>query len=215
MRAPLLFAIACLSSAPLWCQTQPAPAAQQTHSSALGFSYSVPADWSVVDAAPTLPVVQQEVTKTAASDDEKKGIACAQIVLTAKHGDPASVVVVVALPFDCFGQQLTEKDLQGFAEGASEGLKNSFDIADPVYGAYMLGTHSMWIERAQGTVKGHPELKYTVETACSILKKGAACWMAMASDDQALKTFEHGAVTLDGESPVALVPADAFTKKPS
>jgi hypothetical protein len=38
--------------------------------------------------------------------------------------------------------------------------------------------------------------------------------MAVAADDAALKTFEHGAVTLDDEPPVALVPATAFDKKP-
>jgi hypothetical protein len=53
-----------------------------------------------------------------------------------------------------------------------------------------------------------------VETVCSILKKGAVCWMAIAADDAALQSFEHGAVTLDSEVPAPLVPADAFVKKP-
>jgi hypothetical protein len=39
--------------------------------------------------------------------------------------------------------------------------------------------------------------------------------MAIAADDAALQSFEYGAVTLDGEVPVSLVPADAFVKKPS
>jgi hypothetical protein len=39
--------------------------------------------------------------------------------------------------------------------------------------------------------------------------------MTMAADETALRTFEHGAVTLDGEAPIALVPATAFDKKPS
>jgi hypothetical protein len=38
--------------------------------------------------------------------------------------------------------------------------------------------------------------------------------MAMMADDGATKTFENGAVTLDGEAPAALVPADAFANKP-
>jgi len=65
----------------------------------------------------------------------------------------------------------------------------------------------MWVERARGVLKDHPEVTYTVETVCSVLRKGAVCWMAMAKDDAALETFEHGAVSLDGEAPAALVPA--------
>jgi hypothetical protein len=34
--------------------------------------------------------------------------------------------------------------------------------------------------------------------------------MTMAADDGSLSVFEHGAVTLDGEPPVALVPSTAF-----
>jgi len=218
MKALYCAALFVLSSAPLLAQAPAAgPAAtpaSQTHSSAIGFSYSIPADWEVVDTKPSLPVVQQQVTKDATTDEEKKGIACEEIALTARHGTPASVIVAVALPFDCFGQVMTEKDLPGFAAGASEGLKKSFEISDPVYGAYSLGTHSVWIERATGALIGHPEVKYTVETVCSVLKKGAVCWMSITADADALQTFEHGAVTLDGEAPAALVPAEAFQKKP-
>jgi hypothetical protein len=39
--------------------------------------------------------------------------------------------------------------------------------------------------------------------------------MAIAADDAALQTFEHGAVTLGSEAPTSLVPVDAFVKKPS
>jgi len=212
-----LFATAlALCCAPLLGQAPASAPAPQVHTSDIGFSYSVPADWEVVDTKPALPAVQQEVGKTATSADEKKGIACAQVPLTARHGNPASVIVVVALPFDCFGQTMTDKDLPAFAEGASGGLKNTFDLSDPVYGAYMLGSHSLWIERAKGTLKDHPELQraYTVEIVCTPLKKGAVCWMAMAADDSGLQVFEQGAITLDGESAAALVPATAFDKKP-
>jgi hypothetical protein len=154
------------------------------------------------------------VENEASSEDERKGAACAQVALTARHGDPASVVVVVALPFACFGQEMTGKDLPDFASGASEGLKKSFNLADSLRGAYSLGAHSVWIERSRGTLIGHAEVKYTVETVCSILKKGAVCWMAMAADDAALQSFEHGAVTLDGDAAAVLVPADALQKKP-
>lgn len=191
----------------------PAPATQ-LHSYPIGFTYTLPADWEVVDSTPSLPVVRDQVTKTAKSDEEKRGIACAQIALTARHGAPPSVVVAMALPYDCFGQTMSDKDLPGFASGAAEGLKATFDIVSPEYGSYTLGEHSLWIERASGTPKDHPEMKYTIETVCTLLKKGAVCLMAMAADEAGLQTFEHGAVTLDGALPAALVPADAFAKKP-
>jgi hypothetical protein len=206
------------AAAPLLAQAPAAlPATQsqpQAHTSQIGFSYSIPSDWEVVDVASTLPLVQQQAAKTATSEDEKKGIDCVQIALTARHGTPPSVVVVVALPYACFGQTMTDKDLPGFASGTSGGLQKSFDLTDPNYGAYSLGTHSVWIERAKGSLISHPDSKFTVETVCSILKKAAVCWMAMAANTDALDTFEHGAVTLDGETAPLLVPADAFVKKP-
>jgi hypothetical protein len=165
--------------------------------------------------SPTLAGVKEQAQQNAASDDEKKGVACVQIAFTARHGDPTSVLVVVELPFACFGQSMTQKDLPGFAQGASEGIRQSFDIGEPVYGDYALGSHSMWIERAKGAPKGHPEVPYTVEVACTLLKRGAVCWMALAAGDEALKVFEGGAVTLEGETPTPLVPASAFEKKPA
>jgi len=192
----------------------PAPTTE-THTSDLGFSYTLPSDWEVVDTHPVLPVVKQQQSQSATSDEEKKGIECVQLALTARHGTPVSVVAVLELPFACFGQQLADKDLPGFAQGASEGLKRTFVISQPVYGTYMLGTHDFWIERAQGVVIGHPEAQYTVEVACGLLKKGAVCWLATAVDQATLDTFEHGTVTLDGEAPTTLVPATAFDKKPT
>jgi hypothetical protein len=214
MKASFFAALLALCSASLLAQAPVSAPVAQAHTSDLGFSYSLPVDWEVVDTAASLPVVQQQVAKTASSEEEKKGISCVQIGLTARHGSPASVVVVVALPFACFGQTMSDSDLPGFAMGASEGLTNTFDITDPVYGAYSLGSHSVWIERATGLLKDHHEVKYTVETVCSVLKKGAVCWMTMAADQDALQTFENGAVKLDSDAPVALVPANAFAKKP-
>lgn len=187
----------------------------QAHASNLGFTYSLPSEWEVMAAPSSLAEMKQEQSQNATSEDEKKGVACVQLALTARHGDPASVVVVMELPFDCFGQSMSDKDLPGFAQGASEGLKQSFDVSDPVYGSYSLGTHPMWAERAKGSPKGHPEMPYTMEIACSLLKKGAVCWMAMAADDSALKIFENSPVALEGETPAALVPSTAFDKKPA
>jgi hypothetical protein len=213
MKVRLFIALLALCGARLLAQAPSSSPAMQPHSSDLGFTYNIPADWQVVPT-PTLTDAQREAAKAAATDDEKKGISCVQIALNARHGDPASMVVIVALPFDCFGQQMSEDDLPGFASGASQGLDQNFNVSDPVYGDYKLGSHSMWIERTKGTPKNRPELKYTVEIACTLLKKGAVCWMAMAADDATLQTFEHGLVTLENDAPKALVPADAFAKRP-
>jgi hypothetical protein len=210
MKVHFFAAIFALGAAPLVAQA-PAP---QVHTSDIGFSYSLPADWEVVDTKPILPAVQQDVGKTATSEAEKKGVTCTQVALTARHGTPSSVIVVVALPYDCFGQTMTEKDLPDFGSGASEGLKNTFDISNPTYGAYTIGTHGLWIERARGVIKDHPESVYTVETVCSVLKKAAVCWMGMAQNDAALQIFESGVVSLDGEADAPLVPADAFANQP-
>jgi len=187
--------------------------AQKAHSNPLGFSYSLPADWQIVNSQTSLPQLQQQVAMEATSEAEKRGITCMQIAFTARHGSPASVVVVVALPFECFGETLTKGDLPGFAQGASEGVMNTLDIADPLYDSYSLGTHSMWIERSKGTAKNHPDANYTVETVCTVLKQAAVCWMALASDLDTLQAFEHGAVTLDGDAHPALVTATSFEKK--
>ncbi len=211
MRITLIWLPVTLCAATLGAQ---APAAR-VHTSGAGFSYSIPSDWEVVDTQQAIPSLRQQANQDAKSEDEKKGIGCSQLELTARHGEPASVIAVMALPYDCFGQAMTDKDLPGFVEGATEGMKQSLDISNPVYGTYSLGSHSLWIERAQGAPKGHPDLHYTVEVACSLLKKAAVCWMVMAADADSLRSFEGGAVTLDGESHTTLVPPAAFEKKPS
>jgi hypothetical protein len=138
-----------------------------------------------------------------------------QVAFTGRHGDPASVVIAVQLPFACLGQIATEKDLPGFAQGASAQLKQQFAFTDTAQSSYLLGSHSMWTERSKGIVKGHPEAHYTTEITCTVLKTGAVCWMAVAADSAALAAFEQGQVVLEGESPAPLVPSTAFEKKPS
>jgi hypothetical protein len=204
------FAILLLAAVGL-AQTPALPPAP--HVSPLGYSYSLPSDWEVVDAHPMEPLLKQEQAKAATTPEEKKGLECVQLSLTARKGSPASVIVAVELPYSCFGQTMTEKDLPGFAMGASDGLKKSFNVSDPQFGTYTLGKHSFWIERVQGAVIDHPEAVYTVEITCTLLKDGAVCWMAMAKDSGALGAFEQAAVTLDGEAEPALVPANAFEKK--
>ena len=193
---------------------EPAPSAAPPPES-FGFSYRLPSGWEAIDAQSSLPEVKQRQTANAKTDEEKKEIACIQIPLSAKKGAPPSFLAVMALPFDCFGQIMTEKDLPGFAEGASEGPRAIFDFSDPAYGNYSLGKHHMWVERAKGNPKGHPEMPYTLEIACSLLQKAAVCWMTVAGDDASLKEFEGDAVTLDGDFFAELIPATAFAKKPA
>ena len=126
-----------------------------------------------------------------------KGDACVELAMTAKHGNPASVVVVMALPFSCYGQTMTVSDLENFGEGAAQGMKQTFDLTDPVQTTYPLGSHTMWIERANGTPKNHAESSFTFEIACTVLEKGAVCWMTMADDAASLQAFEKGTVSLD------------------
>jgi hypothetical protein len=175
----------------------------------IGFSYQLPPDWT---ATPTKP--KPSDTLAPGAPTPPKGTGCIQIPETVRHGDPASVIVVVALPFGCYGQTMTGDDLASFGSGAADGLKQTFDLAGPVQRTYLLGTHTFWVERAKGNPKGHNELQYTVEIACGVLKKGAVCWMAMAADDAGLRTFEQMPVELDGEPATPLVPATAFIKAP-
>ena len=207
--AILILLLACSGTA---LRAQPAAGAQ---SADLGFTYSVPHDWEVLSAPPTVSQTKAAASQTAGTEEEKKGLACLEPVLTARDSKSGSILSVEALPFACFGQAMTNDDLPGFAAGAPEVLKQNFDLGEPVTATYVLGTHSMWIERARATLKDHPEMPFTVEIACGLLKKAAVCWLAVAGNDDALHAFERGAVVLDGESVAALVPATAFGKKPS
>jgi hypothetical protein len=190
-----------------------APAQPQTFSSDIGFAYTLPADWQAIDMTQALAALRQRSQQSAADDPAKKALACLQIPLTAHHGAPGSVIVAVQLPLACFGSAMTDKDIPGFAIGSSQGLQAGFDIGEPQTATYSLGSHSMWIARATGNPKGHPEFPYTVETVCSLLKKGPVCWMALAADAETVAIFEHAAVTLESDPPAALVPTTVVTKK--
>jgi hypothetical protein len=222
MRAILAAFLLALIGAPLPAQTPaqtPAPAsgapasgapATRTYSDPLGFSYVLPGDWEVFDAQPSSPPVQQQAAPNLAGEGEKKGMACLQVGLTTRHGDPGSVIVQVALPFDCFGRKLTDGDIPGFGAGVTEGIKQNFESSDSQVARYMLGSHSLWVERVHGAPKGLPDKHFTVEISCALLSKAAVCWMAITADSASLTVFEHGAVTLEGDSPEPLVPAGTF-----
>jgi hypothetical protein len=213
MRAHLVISALFLATVCGVAQQQQVPAPAPTPDD-FGFSYHLPSGWDAIDAQSTLPEVKARQTANAKTDEEKREIACIEIPVSARKGAPPSFLAAMALPFACFGQIMTEKDLPGFAEGASEGPRAILDFGEPTFGSYKLGNHSMWIERAKGNPKARPEMSYTLEIACSLLKRSAVCWMTVAGDDPSLKQFEGNAVTLDGDFFPELVPSTAFEKKP-
>jgi hypothetical protein len=186
--------------------------ASHTFSNPLGFSYSIPGDWDVLDATAALAAAKQKAVENAKSEDEKKSSSCVQTGLTARH--QGSVIVEVLLPFDCYGSALAASDLASFGGGVANGIQNTFTVTNSTTNIYALGTHHVWIERSHATPKTDASRQYTLEIACTLLQKAAVCWMAMAADDSSLAVFEHGAVTLEDFGPVELVPVDALTAKP-
>jgi hypothetical protein len=176
------------------------------------FSYTYPSDWITIDSKPIMPALRMKVEDGDSSAMEKKGVDCTQVPLLLRSPQVGSSIVVVALPYACIGPVVTENDLPGAALGVSEGMKKNFDIADAAYGAYKLGKHGFWVERAHGTSKSHPETSLTLEIACTMLKKAMVCWMGFSKDQEALQVFESGQTSLEGDPPLALVPATAFNK---
>jgi hypothetical protein len=177
------------------------------------FSYTYPSNWDVVDSKPMMPAVRLKMEEGAASAAEKKGAECAQLALLLREPTKQSSIVVIVLPYACVGGVINEGDLPGVAAGFSEGVKEGFNIADPIYGAYKLGKHNFWVERAQATAKNHPESVFTLETPCTMLKKALVCWMGFAKDQDALNVLEGGQTSLDGDPPAVLVPPAAFKSK--
>ena len=205
----VLFALAAVPVLAQAVAHQP-PSGLPTDASGLGFQYVLPDDWQIVPARKTSATEQKKEEGQAPDAEVKKGIGCLQVMLTARHGIPPTVIVVDALPFACYGQTLADGDLPGFGAGAAEGLKQAFDISDPIEASYTIADHKMWIERARALPKGKTAPQYTVEIACTLLHKGVVCWMAQAADEAGLNVFEQSAVTLDGTPAPALVPPETF-----
>src|SRR5271165_1184169 len=177
MKAILLICFFAATGA--WPARAQATAATHT-SNELGFGFKLPMEWQVMD---TSAVAQEQARQSAKNEADKKGLGCVQVGLSARRGNPPTVMTEAALPFDCYGQAMTDAELPGFASSASAGLQQNFDLGEPVYGSYELGSHHFWIERVKGNVKGQPDMQYTIEIACGVTKKAAVCWMTMAADD--------------------------------
>ena len=105
-----------LAAAPLRAQA-PSPASP---TAALGFTYTLPAEWKDAPTQSTLPAARQNAMQSAKNPGQELGVACAQVVLSAQTGKPPSVIVIVALPFPCYGQPLTAKELPRYAAGVSD-----------------------------------------------------------------------------------------------
>ena len=178
-----------------------------------GFTFTYPSDWESLDTKPITPAAQLKAEEQANSSMEKKGAECARIALLLRSKSHQSSIVVVMLPYACVGSALGPGDLASVASGISEGIKRGYTVFDPAYGAYKLGSHSLWIERAQATSKEHPDHTYTLETVCSLLKKSMVCWMGFAKDQAALSVLENGLTSLDGEKPTTLVPPASIKDK--
>ena len=186
--------------------------ATQDPASPFGFVYRLPDNWRVLTAKGPNPAQQQKEEEKPSSPEVRRGIACLEVPITARHGDPPATVVVDALPLDCYGQTITSEDLAVFGAGAAEGLKETFDISTPAVATYNLAGHAMWIQRVQATTKGKSAPAYTLETVCTVLARAAVCWVVKTGDDATLKAFEQVPVTLDGARAPRLVPADVWSK---
>ena len=190
---------------------QPAPAQPaQVSDSGIGFSYSLPSDWALVPPPPP----PKTLTPYPQLMGGKRGNACIEVAFTARHGRQSSTVIVTVLPFACYGQTLKPRDLANLGSGAAQGMKQTYRIKEPVEGNYTLGDHALWIERAKGTPKGHPNRPFIFETVCTVLAKGAVCWQTVAADWSSLRDFEQSPVTLEGTTYASLVPERSFVSDP-
>lgn len=187
-----------------------APAQYTPLTSDLGFTYTYPSNWEVVDFKPALPAMRSSLENSATSDAEKKGIDCVQVSLLIRNGSPASVIEALVLPFDCLGVTYKDSDIAAIGMGMAQGLGSSVDVKNPVYGSYKIGAHTIWIEKANGAFLSRPEQNMQLEVLCGVLKKGVVCWMTFAMNQDALNTFENSTVKLEDDAPAKIVPADAF-----
>lgn len=214
LRSLLLFPLfTVLLTVPFTASLPLAAQAPQVRSDTFGFSFSLPDDWQMI--VPKSQAGQQRRTPQGTAEEIKKGMACLQVPMTARHGEPASVIVVDVLPFDCLGQTMAAQDLPEFGAGIAAGLKTILDFLSPVTASYALAGHKLWIERVKAVPKGKTAPVSTIEITCTILEKGAICWMVNAADETGLQAFETAPVTLEGSPIHRLVPAQVFTSTPA
>jgi hypothetical protein len=179
----------------------------------LSFSYTLPSDWEAFDDRQSLLAVQQQTEKSGATVEARRGINCTRKLMTSRHGKPYSVVSVSALPFACFGHEMPASDLPAFASGGWDNLKSEFDMSEMFWTDYSLGSHAVRAQRANGNIKGHPEIHYRIELVCTVLKKAAVCWTGLSTDDAAQRAFEQSTPKLDSDPATELVPENGVEWK--
>lgn len=207
MKGRLLFCTLLWAALPAVAQTP----ALTPHVTPIGFTINLDADWTEIDMSAQMAAARQQVAQAAISEVEKRGITCLEMPLTARHGNPPSMLTVVDLPWSCMGIQATEKDLPGFGMGALQNLRQQFEMEEPATSTFALGHHAGWTARAKATPRG-TQLGYTIEVACTLVEKGSVCAMIVAADATTLSHFEQLPVVLDGTSFPALVPAGTYGK---
>jgi hypothetical protein len=186
--------------------------------SALGFSYSYSNDWISLNNTKLFEALNRmnELLPKKEKENSRKGLAtrateCRQMVMMLALPKPRSgAVVITAIPSDCVGRTLAEKDLPVLQSLASQNATSALDVTSVRAGNYMLGSHNVWIKRFLGTPKGQPRKPTTAELVCALPAKAFVCWSAVVGNEEELKAFEYGAVTLDGDSAPALVPPAAI-----
>ena len=174
-----------------------------------GFTSSYPTDWQ--DQTATLRI---RLVRELKNHEGKLGhwpLVCAQPVLRLSHGNPPSLIWVVALTHSC-----TNFKESNFAVAVELGMCSTtpshYEIRDTLEGTYKLHDATFWIERSVGFPKDHPEARVTLERVCGWLKSSAVFWEGELRDEDAVKVFEGALTSIDGEEPTPLVPASAIAK---
>lgn len=177
------------------------------YSSDFGFQYTYPAGWTRVDTASMMPSIQMQQQARALTDKAKRAAACTHIGLLVTRSNPTMKIIIIELPYSCYGSSYQDSEVSTYGPGVLDGLGQQFDIGAPTSTTtYKLGKHSIWANRSHATLKQHPDQPYEMETVCTILSKAAVCWVAIAEQAQMLSVLEQGQVSLDGDPLVALVP---------
>src|SRR5271170_3578445 len=204
MSASPLLVVLILSAASLAAQEQAPVTTPQISSGELSLTYTLPAEWEPAEMRPFALSAQQNTPRAAATG-------CLRMARTAPRGDLRSVVLIIGLPVNCMGGAYYKNELPDFANGAARGIAKGLNVSEPTFAVFRSSGYLLWIERASATPAGQPATtQYTLETVCGNLDKGPVCWTVRAADDHALQAFENGAIALDGEVGIKLVPANAF-----
>lgn len=193
----------------------PAPAAggNQSFSSDLGFTYSIPADYTVVDAQPMMPVLRMQEERTADSAAEKKGMDCAQPILVARHAN-GSVIVVMGLTSDCMGTPLTADQLAQMGIGVVQGMEqgpSGVVLKNPQYGAFRQSDHDFWIVKSNAPTKDAPDTPHWLEAVLTVVPRGVVFWLFTTPDGAQTAGFENTLLHFGSGGDAPLVPATAFT----